>query len=301
MREAVMRMASDGVPKREIADYLCTSTGVVTKYRNAALRKSIQRERDRLRWKRVVAKHHAMQPKRPKLLPGFSLMIGDIIPPDDPAEDRQDLPPDWMEAVRGPDSSGLRALPPPSFSDGEEDDDTVPPSSSSSPHGSSPHSSSGEVLDSPDALIMRQECLRLRKAMIPYDIMAQALHITTKEAKQYTSEALIELQESEELNTDLHRQLMIAQIDQMIAAIHAPSTGSHLDGTPVPVMLEAIDRMLKLMKQKAELLGLNTPVAVDIRIRLQSLAAEGGYDIVELEDIAKEVLQAHKVKLPDFN
>jgi hypothetical protein len=30
------------------------------------------------------------------------------------------------------------------------------------------------------------------------------------------------------------------------------------------------------------------------------LAAESGYDIVDLEEIAREVLQAHKLKLPEF-
>jgi hypothetical protein len=140
----------------------------------------------------------------------------------------------------------------------------------------------------------------MKKAAVPYEKMAEILGISKEEAQRYSREAIAELQNSEQLNADLERRLMIEQIDQMIAAIHAPATGENLLGHRVTVVFDAIDKMLKLMKAKSELLGLYSPPAVDIRIKLQGLAAESGYDIVDLEEIAREVLQAHKLKLPEF-
>ena len=136
--------------------------------------------------------------------------------------------------------------------------------------------------------------------MVPFDQMAELLGVTEQEARQRTAEAINAIQFSEQMNADMHRTLMIEQIEQMIQAIHAPATGKTLSGKPTPVVFEAIDKMLKLMKQKAELLGISEPPPLDIRIKLQQLAQEGSYDIVELEDIARDVLQAHKLRLPEF-
>jgi hypothetical protein len=158
----------------------------------------------------------------------------------------------------------------------------------------------GVILDAPDVVELKRDCLRLRKAMLEYDEIAARLEISESMARRYTAEALSSLERSENLGADLERRLMLEQVDQMIAAIHPISTGKALDGSPRPVMLDAIDRMLKLLKQKADLLGIGTPPAVDLRIRLQALAADGGYDIVDLEDLAREVISAHKVKVPEF-
>lgn len=158
-----------------------------------------------------------------------------------------------------------------------------------------------EIIDSPEAEQLRERCLFLRKSMMPYAKMAQILAITEKEARTYTYEAIEQLEKSERMNADLERRLMIEQIDQMIAAIHAPSTGLDIEtGSYRSVDYRAIDRMLKLFEKKADLLGLTTPPAIDIRLKLQSLAAEGGYDIVDLEEVAREVLQNHKIRLPEF-
>jgi DNA-binding CsgD family transcriptional regulator len=165
---------------------------------------------------------------------------------------------------------------------------------------SSSASMSGEVLDPQDVIEMRAHCLKMKKAAVPYEKMAEILGISREEAQKYSREAIAELQNSEQLNADLERRLMLEQIDQMIAAIHAPATGENLLGHRVTVVFDAIDKMLKLMKAKADLLGLSSPPAVDIRIKLQSIASESGYDIVDLEEIAREVLQAHKLKLPEF-
>jgi DNA-binding CsgD family transcriptional regulator len=163
-----------------------------------------------------------------------------------------------------------------------------------------PGSVSGTVLDPEDVIQLRKECLVLRKAMVPFDKMAVLLGITEETARDRTYEALAELETSERLNSDLQRRLQVEQIDQMIEALHPAATGWDLKHGQRPVVLEAVDRMLKLLKQKAELLGLSEPPAVDIRIRLQALAAEGGYDIVDVEEVARGVLAAHKIRLPDL-
>lgn len=168
------------------------------------------------------------------------------------------------------------------------------------PSGSSAPGVSGEILDPPEVIQLRKDCLQLRKAMVPFDRMADLLGVSERDCRVRTAEALREIEQSEHANADLERRLMIEQLDQMIAGIHAPATGRKIDGKPTLVDLGAIDRMLKLMKQKADLLGLSAPPAVDIRIRLQALADEGGYDIVDLEEIARDVLLAHKLKLPEF-
>ena len=48
--------------------------------------------------------------------------------------------------------------------------------------------------------------------------------------------------------------------------------------------------MMKLMDMKAKLLGLNAPQTVDINHRLEVLAFEFGYDIEQLQDIARDVI-----------
>lgn len=158
----------------------------------------------------------------------------------------------------------------------------------------------GEVLDSPDVAHLKRECLRLRKAMLGFDDIGLLLGISERKAREYANAAIAALEASENLGADLERRLMIEQLDQMIQAIHPLSTGRDLSGASRPIVLEAVDRMLKLMKQKADLLGISNPPAVDLRIRLQALAADGGYDIVDLEDLAREVISAHKIKVPEF-
>lgn len=162
------------------------------------------------------------------------------------------------------------------------------------------HPLEGEVLDPPEIVQLRKDCLKLRKAMIPFDQIAELLGVTEREARKAAAEALSAIEASESLNADLERRLMIEQIDQMIQAIHPMSTGRLLNDERTPIVLEAIDRMLRLMDRKAKLMGIDHPPAVDIRIRLQQLASEGGYDIVDLEDMARDVLQAHKIRLPEM-
>lgn len=136
--------------------------------------------------------------------------------------------------------------------------------------------------------------------MRPFDEIAELLSISEDEARYYTFKAIEQAEKSEQTTADAERKLMLMQIDQMIAGIHAPATGKLVGGQSTLIDLGAIDRMLKLLKQKAELLGLTEPPAVDIRIKLQQFATESGFDMLEIEEVAREVLQKHKLNLPEF-
>jgi uncharacterized protein YihD (DUF1040 family) len=56
--------------------------------------------------------------------------------------------------------------------------------------------------------------------------------------------------------------------------------------------------MSKLLKQKADLLGLDQPPLVDLREMLAHIAMESGYDMAELEDVARGVLSRYRIRLP---
>jgi DNA-binding CsgD family transcriptional regulator/predicted transcriptional regulator len=158
----------------------------------------------------------------------------------------------------------------------------------------------GDVLDPPDEIPLRQEALRLAKACVPYDEISARLGISEKEARQFVNEELTKLEQNELNGADLQRRLMIEQINAMIAALYAPATGDHPEKGQIAPVFEAVDRMMKLLKQKADLIGLGQPQYEDIRMVLQALAEEQQYDMLELEDIARAVLSKHRIKLPGF-
>jgi DNA-binding CsgD family transcriptional regulator len=158
----------------------------------------------------------------------------------------------------------------------------------------------GDVLDPPDEIPLRQEALRLAKACVPYDEISARLGVSEKEARRFVNEELTKLEANELNGADLQRRLMIEQINGMIAALYAPATGDHPEKGKIAPVLEAVDRMMKLLKQKADLIGLGQPQYEDIRIVLQALADEQQYDMLELEDIARAVLSKHRIKLPGF-
>jgi hypothetical protein len=151
-----------------------------------------------------------------------------------------------------------------------------------------------EILDAQDITDLRNACLDLRKSMLPFREIAQELGISEADARAHTAYALRALQDSETTHADLERRLMVEQIDDMIRAIRPQTVGLD-DKEPV---LEAIDRMLKLMDRKAKLLGLDQAESVDIMVRLQTLAVEGNYDMLELMDLAKDTLSRHRIKMP---
>ena len=188
------------------------------------------------------------------------------------------------KAMAGP----PKALPPP-----PEPRRKVPPRGSGpGPHRPRSPKAAVEVLDSPDVIELRKQCLSLRKALVPFDEMAQTLGISEREARLRTAEALRQLSDSETTNAELERRLMVEQLDEMIRAAYASATARSEKG--LAPNLDATDRILKLLDRKAKLLGLDQVPAQDIRIKLQTLAHEGNYDMAELEDIAREVLARHR-------
>lgn len=156
----------------------------------------------------------------------------------------------------------------------------------------------GDVLPPPDEIELRQEALQMAKAAKPYSIIADVLGISEKQARQFVHEELTKLEKSELNGADLQRRLMIEQLNEAIEAVYAPATGSHPEKGKVAPVLEAVDRLMKLLKQKAELMGLHQPQYMDIEMQLVALAEEAGYDIHELHDVARDVLQRHRIKIP---
>lgn len=151
-----------------------------------------------------------------------------------------------------------------------------------------------DVEDPEDIRVLRNACLDRRKAMMTFREMAQDLGITEAQARAHTAAALRELQDSVTSSAELERRLMVEQIDDMIRAVR-PDTVETDGKAPV---LDAIDRMLKLMDRKAKLLGLDQAEPVDIMLKLQTIAEESKYDVTELHEIASDVLKKYRIKLP---
>lgn len=148
-----------------------------------------------------------------------------------------------------------------------------------------------EVLPAPDVVLLRRDCLARRKKLQPFDQMAEELGISEQEARRHVADALRSLSVSETTTAELERRLMVEQLDEMIRAIYDPATD------PEHPVLEATDRVLKLLDRKAKLLGLDQVPTLDIMAQLQELAQEGNYDIRELEDIARDVLSRRRFKI----
>jgi DNA-binding CsgD family transcriptional regulator len=199
----------------------------------------------------------------------------DELPPDPHAKRRRgpEAPPHVRPGRGAPPPPEPPPPPPPSFSD-------------------------GEVLPPPDEIQDRKDALALAKAAIPTDEIAERLRLPEATVSRYIREELTRLEKSELNSAELERRKMLAQIDEMIRAVYAPATGMHKDGHRVAPVLEAIDRMSKLLKQKADLLGLDQPPLVDLREMLAHVATESGYDMAELEDVARGVLSRYRIRLP---
>lgn len=154
----------------------------------------------------------------------------------------------------------------------------------------------GEVLDPPDEREFKRRAYDLRKRAIPFDEIAEILGRSEADCRRAVNERLRRLEQDEVQDASLAKRLMLEQIDAMIAAITVPATGRDIDGNPAPVVLEAIDRMVKLFDRKAKLLGLDAPQKVDINHRLEILAQDNGYDVEELRQIASDVIAAYAAK-----
>lgn len=140
-----------------------------------------------------------------------------------------------------------------------------------------------------DAMLIRK-AYALRKRMIAYGDIARHLGVPENIVRSWVKMELARLEDEELQDINLVRRLQVEQIDAMMSAIMTPATGKKIDGTRVAPQYEAMDRMMKLMEMKAKLLGLNAPQTVDINHRLEVLAFEFGYDIEQLQDIARDVI-----------
>lgn len=147
--------------------------------------------------------------------------------------------------------------------------------------------------------VLAKKAFELRKRAISYEDIATAIEQPEEKVRDWIREE-IQRRDIEDLNeTALHRRLELERIDAMMAAIMTPATGIDKHGRSVQVSVNAIDRMIRLMEARAKLLGLHAPQTVDINQRIELLAIQYEYDVDELKDIARDVLQRrHKKALP---
>ena len=157
---------------------------------------------------------------------------------------------------------------------------------------------SGVVIgpDDEEEEAFERRAFELRKRALPFDVIAKQLGRSEGACRRAVSRRLVSLSQDEVTDTNLARQMMLEQLDGMIAAIILPASGIDKDGNPAPVILEAIDRMIRLLDQKAKLLGLNAAQKVDVTHRLEAWAVESGYDFEELRDIADQVYREYSAR-----
>lgn len=154
----------------------------------------------------------------------------------------------------------------------------------------------GEVLDPPDEAAFKKLAFDLRKRALPFSQIAEVTGRSENECRMAVKAVLRSLEGDELEDTALAKRMMLEQLDSMIAAITVPATGRDINGNPHEVAYEAIDRMVKLLGEKAKLLGLHAPQRTDINHRIEVLAQETGYDIEELREIAQDVLRAYSAR-----
>ena len=154
---------------------------------------------------------------------------------------------------------------------------------------------SGDVLPGPDERDLQRKIFALRKQAVPMDEIADILGLREEDAYRILNTELQRLEKLSIRDVDSQRLLMVAQLDEMIRAVHAPATGQHPEKGQTAPVLEAMDRLMKLLAQKAKLLGLDAPQKVDIEVSIRKLADEGGYDIEELYEIAQDVLSRYDI------
>ena len=279
MREAIMRYTLDGYTLQEIAEKLGQSASTIRRYRGLSMERAVRRaeeanEEDRNTRQLALPGNHQPFPPPP---PPSGNNRGSGPGPHRPGG--------WKDA-KGQQQRAIAGV--------------ILSAGSSKTGDPDPPPTSGEVLDPPDVLQARQDCLMLRKAAMTFSEIAEQLGITDQQARHYTHDALKHLETSELNTADLERRLMIEQLDQMLAAVHPMATGRTINKPGqrrVPV-LEAIDRMSRLLKQKAELMGISEPPSSDIMIRLQQMADEGQYEFADIMDIARDVFAKHKIPMP---
>jgi hypothetical protein len=161
------------------------------------------------------------------------------------------------------------------------------------PRASGP-AKTGDVLDSPDAEYYRDIGYKLRQRSWSWQQIAKFLEIPVEQVQAYVRQEVQRLGAAELRNVEVARTFQVEQIDAMIAGIYDPATGTSLSGNPVPVKLEAIDRMVKLLDLKAKLLGLNAPTRIDLDARIVVMAQQMGADPDELREIAVDVLSQYQ-------
>lgn len=124
----------------------------------------------------------------------------------------------------------------------------------------------------------RVKALELRKAALPYRVIAQQLNVSESQAHRDVMGALKALAKLEREGAKEVRQLELERVDSLMSALWTRARGrrvQHADGTQedIPPDLAAMDRLMKLMERRVKLLGIDVqpekdPVDTEIVVRV---------------------------------
>lgn len=121
-----------------------------------------------------------------------------------------------------------------------------------------------------EAAQRRVDALRHRQRGLSYRSIAAQLSISEGQARQDVKRALGDLAKEQRLETMSLRQLELSRLDDLYLGL-APNITLKFDkeGKLIePLNLDAVDRALKIIEQRAKLLGLYAPTKIDMGIEL---------------------------------
>lgn len=106
----------------------------------------------------------------------------------------------------------------------------------------------------------RVKALELRKAGLSYRAIAAALDVSEPTAHKDVHTVLARLAKQADGKGEEYRQLELERLDALIASVWSQARGNKKEG--IPPDLAAMDRLMRLMQQRARLMGLDAPVTV---------------------------------------
>lgn len=107
-----------------------------------------------------------------------------------------------------------------------------------------------------------ERAFELRKAGLPYTRIAQELHVSAGAAFNIVNRYLLKLRDRTDELAESVRQIELSRLDSMLEGLWERASGGNT---------QAIDRVLKIMQRRADLLGLDAPTKADVTSGGESL------------------------------
>lgn len=120
------------------------------------------------------------------------------------------------------------------------------------------------------------QAVQLRIAGVSYEAIAQRLGMTPAGAYKAVKRALRRVIEKTTEDAEELRRLEIGRLDRLLLAVWPLATGRQ-PGAAGPD-LGAVDRALRIIERRCELLGLNAPKAIDLTAQ-----APAGFEVIILD------------------